>query len=410
MMAKCLTLLLYIALVWCCFNNTSAYCLANETDRLALISFKGSIDQDPLGALSSWNDSLHYCDWKGITCGHRHRDRVIQLNLGSQGLVGSLSPHIGNLSFLRSIFLENNSFHGPIPQEIGRLFHLQTLYLNNNSFGGEIPKNLSSCSKLKALKLIVNHLTGSIPGELGSLAKLEALALSINDLSGTIPLSLTNLSSLSIFNLAYCNLHGEIPVEISRLQGLTFVQLAANNLSGKIPSGLLNISTINFLSVAFNKLHGSISSDTSPSILTLPNLQFVYLNFNQFTGTIPTSLLNASGLQEIFLAGNSFTGLMPKELGKLSRLQIICFALNQLQDDFSFISSITNCTSLQLIQLDQNLLRGVACSMESPRDRMQIQAVVSGIRKIKDVYENHALSQSHHIENIVKHEGEGIEG
>lgn len=44
---------------------------------------------------------------------------------------------------------------------------------------------------------------------------------------------------------------------------------------------------------------------------------------------------------------------------------------------------------------------GVACSMESPRDRMQIQTVVSKIRKIKDVYENHALSQSQHLENIV---------
>lgn len=102
-MAKCLTDLFYIVLVFCCLSNTPpAYCLANETDRLALIQFKAAIDQDPLGALSSWNDSVHYCNWKGIVCGRRHPDRVIELKLMSLGLVGTLTPHVGNLSFLRS--------------------------------------------------------------------------------------------------------------------------------------------------------------------------------------------------------------------------------------------------------------------------------------------------------------------
>ncbi|KAH7833936.1 hypothetical protein Vadar_011245 [Vaccinium darrowii] len=321
-MPKRLALLLYIALVWCCFNNTPTYCLANETDRLALISFKGSIDQDPFGALNSWNDSLHYCDWEGIACSRRHRDRVTELNLRSQGLVGSLSPHIGNLSFLRIIVLQNNSFHGPVPQEIGRLFRLRALELSNNSFG-QIPKNLSSCSNLEYLNLIDNHLTGNIPGELGSLAKLEALGLGINNLSGTIPLSLMNLSSLSKVSLLECNLHGEIPAEINRLQTLRFVQLGNNNLSGKIPSGLFNISTISYLDVDSNKLHGSISFDTGSSTFALTNLQRIYLYSNQFAGMIPTSLLNATGLEEIDLSKNSFTGPMPKDLGKISCLQSI---------------------------------------------------------------------------------------
>lgn len=36
---------------------------------------------------------------------------------------------------------------------------------------------------------------------------------------------------------------------------------------------------------------------------------------------------------------------------------------------------------------------GVACSMESPSDRMQIQDVVNELCKIKGVYENCGLSQ-----------------
>lgn len=223
--------MVYIALLWCCFGNTPASCSGNETDRLALISFKGSIDQDPFGAMSSWNDSVHYCDWKGIACSRRHRDRVTELNLRSQLLVGSLSPQIGNLSFLRSIDLQNNSLYGPIPLEIGRLLRLRKILLTNNSLDGRISTNLSSCSNLQYLGFVHNRLMGSIPAELGSLAKLKSLGLAGNKISGTIPPWLGNLSSLSRILLFDCNLHGEIPDEISRLRGLTFVSFYSNYLS-----------------------------------------------------------------------------------------------------------------------------------------------------------------------------------
>lgn len=45
----------------------------NETDQLALLAFKGEISRDPFGALNSWNESIHFCQWVGVTCGHRHK-------------------------------------------------------------------------------------------------------------------------------------------------------------------------------------------------------------------------------------------------------------------------------------------------------------------------------------------------
>lgn len=80
---------------------------------------------------------------KGVTCGHRHHC-VTTLKLSSHGLAGSLSPHIGNLTFLKSMDL-TNSFYGEIPQEIGRFFRLQNLSITNNSFHGELPINLTHC-------------------------------------------------------------------------------------------------------------------------------------------------------------------------------------------------------------------------------------------------------------------------
>ncbi|GMP79123.1 hypothetical protein CsSME_00034792 [Camellia sinensis var. sinensis] len=357
-MAK-LVIVLYTALVlWCyLFNIPAAKCIManNETDRAALEAFKAAIVQDPFGALSSWNHSLHYCLWNGILCSHRHPDRVIGITLRSHGLIGSLSPHVGNLSFLKRIVLPNNSFHGSIPQEMGRLSRLQLIEFSNNSFGGGIPNNLSRCSKLEWLDFINNNLTGNIPAELGSLPRLQTLGLSKNKLSGTIPPFIGNLSSLFQIYLLECNLHGEIPAEIARLRGLAYVDLSANNLSGKVPSGLYNVSTIILLSVAVNQLEGNIPPDIGS---TLPNLKLLFLFGNLFTGTIPTSLSNASELESIQLGENDFSGTMLRDLGKLLSLRQISVPQNRLQDDLTFISFLTNCTSLQHIDAGNNSFRG----------------------------------------------------
>ncbi|KAI5321945.1 hypothetical protein L3X38_031017 [Prunus dulcis] len=113
----------------------------NETDRLALLAIKAQIKQDPHNVLSSWNESIHFCSWHGVSCGrhHRQRQKVTKLNLQSQDLVGSLSPNIGNLSFLRELELQNNNFSSKIPPEIGNLRRLQKLDLSFNDFWGAVP-------------------------------------------------------------------------------------------------------------------------------------------------------------------------------------------------------------------------------------------------------------------------------
>ncbi|XP_058189397.1 probable LRR receptor-like serine/threonine-protein kinase At3g47570 [Rhododendron vialii] len=356
-MAKWFLLVLYTALiVWWC-NAPSTFAMrTNETDRLALLAFKAAIDdQASFGALSSWNDSVHYCDWHGIMCSRRHPDRVVKLDLTYEGLVGSLSPHIGNLSFLRRIILSDNNFHGPIPEEIGRLFRLQHIDLRNNSFGGGLPKNLSRCTHLEYLLLFNNHLSGNIPSELGSLSKLRDLTLSTNKISGTIPPSIGNLSLLGVLFFSECNLQGEIPEGIAKLRLLTFLSVEINKLSGNIPSSIYNISTLTVFSVQFNRLEGKIPPDIGSKF---PNLRFLGFYNNLFTGMIPTSLSNASGLEYIYFGSNNFIGQMPKDLGELLRLKVMNFQANQLEDDISFISSLTNCTKLTFLLVNENLLKG----------------------------------------------------
>nr|DAD37065.1 TPA_asm: hypothetical protein HUJ06_007706 [Nelumbo nucifera] len=334
----------------------------DQTDKMALLAFKARITHDPLGVLSFWNDSLHFCQWPGVTCSGRHSPkRATLLDLSSQGLEGSISPDIGNLSFVGEIRLLNNSLHGEIPQEIGRLFRLRALDLSNNSLEGQIPSNLSRCSNLMLLALNHNHLGGNIPVQLGSLVKLEVLRLNHNNLTGDIPPSLGNLSTLVSLSVSINNLEGSIPESFGRLTRLTFLALGANRLSGTIPPSMYNLSLITTFSVvANNYLEGSLPFGLG---LTLPNLQVLNIGGNQFSGPIPVSLSNLSKLEFLDINGNNFTGKVPIDFMGLGNLSWLALNNNHLgsgdADDLSFMDSLVNCTSLQLLGLDGNHFGGV---------------------------------------------------
>ncbi|XP_040957984.1 probable LRR receptor-like serine/threonine-protein kinase At3g47570 [Gossypium hirsutum] len=205
----------------------------NDTDLQALLQFKAMITGDQLKVMNSWNSSIHFCEWHGVTCGRNNR-RVIKLELQFLKLLGSLSPFIGNLSFLKELNLASNNFHNQIPQEIGRLRRLETLQLSNNSITGEIPSNLSSCSKLTFVSMRGNQLTGEIPASLGLLANMKTLSFAINRLRGSIPPSFGNLTSPEALILRTNALSGVIPEDIGRLPNLSFFSVEENAISGII--------------------------------------------------------------------------------------------------------------------------------------------------------------------------------
>ncbi|XP_075662777.1 putative receptor-like protein kinase At3g47110 [Castanea sativa] len=337
---------------------TSTYFGGNETDHLALLGFKTQISRDPKNIFSSWNDSLHFCEWEGVTCGHKHR-RVIALDLQARGLVGSLSPYIGNLSFIRKIMLANNSIGGKIPDEVGRLFRLQVLWLYNNSFQGEIPANLSHCSNLYDLYVGRNNLSGSIPMELAFLLKLKYLFVEENNLKGEIPTFIGNLSSLQQLDTSYNVLGGHIPDALGQLKSLNFLQLAGNKLSGLIPPSLYNFSSLTVFILYKNELSGSLPTNL---FLTLPNLQYVLIYENQFTGSLPVSLSNASELRRFDVGENNFTGKLSINFGGLHHLEKLFIAYNNLEsgndDEINFFQSLVNCSSLRKIDLQGNRFKG----------------------------------------------------
>ncbi|XP_077217600.1 LRR receptor-like serine/threonine-protein kinase EFR isoform X1 [Tasmannia lanceolata] len=344
-------------LIFC--TSSTASVLGNETDRMALLAFKADIKIDPLGALNSWNHTLHFCEWKGVTCSHIHH-RVTVLDLSKQELEGSLSPSISNLTFVREIHLQENSFNGQISQEIGLLFRLRYLNMSHNSLGGDVLANLTSCRDLLVIDLEYNELTGKVPDELSTLSKLQWLNLDVNDITEQIPPSLGNLSSLTRLSLSRNHLEGSIPDSITQIESLKYFGFSTNNLSGVVPPSLYNLSSIETITIYENKLYGTLPNDIG---LSLPNLQNIFLAYNQFTGHFPESLSNATQLKILVLAHNYFSGSVPSNLGSLKDLDRLGIWGNQLgtgrDDDLGFITSLTNCSHLKKLGVHTNHFGGV---------------------------------------------------
>ncbi|WOL19694.1 LRR receptor-like serine/threonine-protein kinase FEI 1 [Canna indica] len=178
---KCWRLLIVVILV--ILMSTSS---AISPDGEVLLSIKTAIVGSD-GVFLNWRqEDSDPCGWKGVTCDTSSK-RIVQLRLAYHKLIGSISPEVGKLNYLKLLALHGNSLYGVIPPELG------------------------NCTELQYLSLQGNYLSGNIPPELGNLLELQTLDVSSNTLSGTIPRSLGNLTKLTSFNVSMNFLTGSIP-------------------------------------------------------------------------------------------------------------------------------------------------------------------------------------------------------
>ncbi|TVU02251.1 hypothetical protein EJB05_52245, partial [Eragrostis curvula] len=311
-----------------------------DTDHRALMQFQSLITDYPHGALASWGgnggNATGPCGWRGVTCGSRgrRRGRVTALDLRGLGLAGSIAPSsLAGLTYLRQLDLAENRLTGGVP----------TL----------LPPSLEH------LNLSYNALHGPVPPALGSLRRLQELDLTVNDLTGTIPASLGNLTSLNVLALTGNKLAGAIPDALGNLKNLTQLFLNDNMLQGSIPPALFNLSSLQIFVLQNNNLTGTLSSD----IGKLHSLILLAVDTNRLHGAIPVSLCNASKLEFIQMMENSFSGVIPDCLGALKYLFFLALDTNQLEAnvdaDWGFMDSLTNCSNMRVIGLSKNKLRGV---------------------------------------------------
>ncbi|EYU43327.1 hypothetical protein MIMGU_mgv1a021297mg, partial [Erythranthe guttata] len=304
------------------------------------------------------------CSWIGVTCSLRH-SRVTAVNISYMGLSGTIPPQLGNLSFLVSLDFSFNFFGGVLPQQLSFLRRLKFISFRANTLSGEIPPWLGLLTKLEYFSLRNISFTGSIPTSLSKLTNLRLLSFAYNRLSGQIPSAIFNISTLeSIFfsgNELSGSLPSGLPREISKIYQLGTLSLGFNNFTGFIPSNLFNMSNLQVLSLLTNSLSGSLPTNLDRG---LPALEELYLFRNNLTGVIPDSITNCSKLIVLDIGRNNFTGFLPHFLGNLRMLERLSIFGNNLRTEstsleLSFITSLTNCRSLNVLSIADNPLNGI---------------------------------------------------
>ncbi|XP_074282548.1 uncharacterized protein LOC141607086 [Silene latifolia] len=327
----------------------------NETDHIALLAIKSQLLVPSNWVLNSWNDSIYHCYWEGVRCGRKHR-RVTVLDLSSRGLAGTISPFIGNLSFLKILDLYNNSLYGEIPNQLGHLIRLHVLQLYNNTLVGEIPANISRCVNLRHFCLDKNKLEGKLPTGLGALSKLTEFNVENNHLTGPLFDIIQNLTSLVTLYAGYNTFTGTVPKSIGRMHFLAFLALGSNELSGTLPTSLFNISSLQILDFSFNQLHGELPPDVG---INIPRLTWFNLEDNDFTGLIPITIQNHTAIELIELGFNNFIGNFPSYFVNFHKLNYLSLVENHLHGDINFIDRLVNCSQLNTLDLGSNYYSGI---------------------------------------------------
>ncbi|OAY76927.1 putative LRR receptor-like serine/threonine-protein kinase [Ananas comosus] len=328
----------------------------NFTDLTMLLSFKSQV-RDPDGLLDrSWSSNTSFCSWLGVSCSSRRR-RVVALRLDGLSLHGTISPHLGNLSFMTQLNLGNNSLGGPIPESLGRLPRLTYLRLTDNRLSGHIPSTIFNMSLLEHLSFMSNNLSGPLLLHNASFTvpRLKLFSIWSNQISGTIPSGLLQCQDLEELWLSSNQLSGSIPAEFDKLQKLTRLLVDTNDLTGTIPASLGNLTSLVVLDLHTNSLRGPIP----PELGSLQNVQWLNLADNILTGGFPASILNASMVSVLSLSANNLTGSVPVELGNnLPFLTKLGFGPNQLSGRLDFITSLSSCRKLQNLYIADNQLEG----------------------------------------------------
>ena len=97
----------------CLLRNVEDFDLVKDTtlcplERNVLSVFYDSAKGAEWTDRTNWKDEYaSYCDWKGVTC-NNNTNQVTKLSLSNNGLSGSLSERIGNLTSVEVLDLSDN--------------------------------------------------------------------------------------------------------------------------------------------------------------------------------------------------------------------------------------------------------------------------------------------------------------
>ncbi|KAG8381290.1 hypothetical protein BUALT_Bualt06G0107100 [Buddleja alternifolia] len=312
-------------------------------------------------------------------------DKLEEINLSYNKLVGNLPEEVGELKRLKYLDLSHNTFNGSIPWSLGKLSSLTELNIGYNQLSGEILMSLGQLSNLESIDISFNFFNDTLlEAHFANLSKLEFLRagsnlfklkvgldwvppfqlkylnLSSSKIGGQFPQWLQTQRALSHLDLSNCSISGTLPSWLQYIN-LTALDLSNNHIEGSIPkltSSMKNLDLSNmiplleYVNLAKNLINGSIPE----SLCEMKALEFLDLSNNYLSGNIPDCWENFVNLNVMRLSSNKLSGIIPNSIGGAYSLYCLHLNNNSLTGQFPY--SLKNCTRLYLLDVGGNKLSG----------------------------------------------------
>ncbi|KAL3632125.1 Protein STRUBBELIG-REPTOR FAMILY 7 [Castilleja foliolosa] len=155
-----------------------------------------------------------------------------------------------------------------------------------------------SGSRVTEIKLSNQGLNGDMGYALDKLTSVTTFDISNNNLGTQIPFQLP--PNVTTLNLAGCNLNGALPYSISQMSSLKFLLV----YRGFVFALLLNMTICR--NVSHNQIQGQVTVQFN-SLTALSTLDFSY---NAMSDNLPQSFQSLTGIKDMYLQNNQFTGTL----------------------------------------------------------------------------------------------------
>ncbi|KAI3796749.1 hypothetical protein L1987_39433 [Smallanthus sonchifolius] len=174
----------------------------------------------------------------------------------------------------------------------------------------------------------------------GGVCHVIKIFLKGQDLDGVLPPSLAKLPYIKTIDLTRNYLNGTIPPEWASTN-LEYLSLESNMFSGTVPAELGKLENLVNLILNANNLSGELPMELN----NLVNLTELRLSSNNFTGRIP-NFESLKQLTKLEIHGSGMEGPIPESISLLSNLNELISDLSGESSLFPNLSSMINMTRL----------------------------------------------------------------
>ena len=197
-------------------------------------------------------------------------------------------------------------------------------------------------------------LSGTIPSAVWALPHLKSLVVPQNAVTVSFK-HISNAQKLRVLNIASTN-----TASLEGLAGapasLHELNLDSLDLTGTFPDAILDIGeNLKILKIDYNHFSGALPSN----IDALSSLEEFWCYANDFTSTIPSEIGYLSNLKTLVMGENMLSGFLPDELGDLQKLELLSLYEQRSEKKLSGpLLDFADNTKLHTVVLAKNAFKG----------------------------------------------------